>query len=577
MPTRACDACKRRKVKCNGTQPCGTCCVSKIACQYTVAPRKRGPKVARRAHGIESPSQEMADEGAAVLRRDLFREDYSIGPPSTRTTADLQSEHSPKEWSSPVLPVISPGSEASNLSQLSGSNPQLVWEMLLSRVNSALPSASMSDLVGSCIDLYMQFTFPVCPIVHEKSLRESNVELFSTHSSSSLFRAGDEQQLVCRMRAFTSLTSICAAVAATIPQTLLPYRHLIVQPFLRASRDMLRIYEDYDLEYPDSSSLIVRMFQSSSLQHTTGKTGAAWSIFSHAALLAQRMRLYNEQDVKRSDPVETQLLRFRFWHLYVSDQAAALMRNRVFVLQESLFDGDMTLDQYGEGGPGLLDKDQPRYQGPFEDRVFSGYQLMRRVWSSAAGLTLSMRNYARYEACYEPDVKRAKKMKLTQQFLECASMADELPPWLESLDTFEFSKDRDVLGFQRTFFLVQRSAIMLGLHCFRLVLLQQAIEYGLSDVMGLHHQDLTLAMKKTEIAHQFLVEVSRVPLLCLQVQGEPTVEQFRRVGSTLLEVIQNIDNKTIRIRSSSYLTQLLDTLSRLDSKASEELHNEQLA
>jgi hypothetical protein len=399
----------------------------------------------------------------------------------------------------------------------------MIWEMLVSRVNSVLSSVSMLDVVDSCIDIYMQYGFPCCPIVHEKSLRESNVELFSAQSSSSVFRTGNEQQLVCCMRAFASLTAVCAAVSAMMPQTLLPYRHLVVQPFLRASRDMLYIYEDYDLEHPDSSSLIIRMFHSTALQHTTGKTGAAWSISSQAALLAQRMRLYDERDVRRSDPIETQLLRFRFWHLYVSDQAASLMRNRVFVLQESLFDGEMTLDPFGEGGPGLLDKTQPRYQGPFEDRVFSGYHLTRRLWASAAGLMASMRKYARQETHYEPDAKRQKKIKMTGQFLEFTSKVDELPPWLESPDTFDFSQDKDVLAFQRTFFSVQRSNLMLGLHCFHLVLLQQAIEYGLSEIMGLHDQDLTLAMKKTEIIHEFLVEVNRVPLLCLRVQGEPTV------------------------------------------------------
>lgn len=482
---------------------------------------KRGPKVARLPESLQHSSRQMVSEGG--IRSHLFREDHSQGQPSTPSTADLQSGYSPPEWPSPGVPVFSPGSDASNLSQPFGSNPQMIWEMLVSRVNSVLSSVSMLDVVDSCIDIYMQYGFPCCPIVHEKSLRESNVELFSAQSSSSMFRTGNEQQLVRCMRAFASLTAVCAAVSAMMPQTLLPYRHLVVQPFLRASRDMLYIYEDYDLEHPDSSSLIIRMCHSTALQHTTGKTGAAWSIFNQAALLAQRMRLYDERDVRRSDPIEMQLLRFRFWHLYVSDQAASLMRNRVFVLQESLFDGDMTLDPFGEGGPGLFDKTQLRYQDPFEERAFSGYHLTRRLWASAAGLMASMRKYARRETHYEPDAKRQKKMKMTGQFLEFTSMVDELPPWLESPDTFEFSQDKDVLAFQRTFFSVQRSNLMLGLHCFHLVLLQQAIEYGLSEIMGLHDQDLTLAMKKTEIIHEFLVEVNRVPLLCLRVQGEPTV------------------------------------------------------
>ncbi|OZJ02379.1 hypothetical protein BZG36_04441 [Bifiguratus adelaidae] len=40
---RACDECRKRKIKCNGAQPCERCIRSKIACKFDTPPIRRGP------------------------------------------------------------------------------------------------------------------------------------------------------------------------------------------------------------------------------------------------------------------------------------------------------------------------------------------------------------------------------------------------------------------------------------------------------------------------------------------------------------------------------------------------------
>lgn len=44
---RACDACHRRKVKCDGVNPCRNCASSQLSCTYNAIPQKKGPKGSR--------------------------------------------------------------------------------------------------------------------------------------------------------------------------------------------------------------------------------------------------------------------------------------------------------------------------------------------------------------------------------------------------------------------------------------------------------------------------------------------------------------------------------------------------
>jgi len=44
---RACDACHRRKVKCDGINPCRNCSASQLTCTYNSIPQKKGPKGSR--------------------------------------------------------------------------------------------------------------------------------------------------------------------------------------------------------------------------------------------------------------------------------------------------------------------------------------------------------------------------------------------------------------------------------------------------------------------------------------------------------------------------------------------------
>ncbi|KAM6529665.1 hypothetical protein FALCPG4_007794 [Fusarium falciforme] len=151
-----------------------------------------------------------------------------------------------------------------------------------------------------------------------------------------LTRSGERIEV---LRSITLLTALCAAVTYVVPESLLPSKYLTAPLFLRAARDTLRIYEDYDLEHPNSSSLSIRLFLSSAIQTASGTHGVAFHILSEAGLIAMRMGLYHESALEGRDALEETLLRNAFWQLYVCDKTALVMKGRPVTIHETLFEG----------------------------------------------------------------------------------------------------------------------------------------------------------------------------------------------------------------------------------------------
>jgi hypothetical protein len=120
-----------------------------------------------------------------------------------------------------------------------------------------------------------------------------------------------------------------------------------------------------------------------------------------------------------------------------------------------------------------------------------------------------------------------------------------------------------------------------------MVLLQRFYETGISEHLGVSGTSYSLALRRLDIASDMVRVLSEVSIESLQVNGEPCVcsdmclevylltalkvEKIRRIGVTLLELIQQSHNLALTERAKSLFFTLLDVLSRLDSRVSEEL------
>jgi hypothetical protein len=406
-------------------------------------------------------------------------------------------------------------------------HPEQIHTGLVTQLTALLTSESIADMIHGCIDFFLQYLFPNIPVVHENTLREGAALLtpegHSTFADIASFSYGHPQTLC--LKTFTLVTALCAFVSSVTPSSLSTSRASFSRPFLLASRAMLRVYEEYDLEYPDSTSLAIRMWHSAALQNTTGRVGASYQYHAEAAFLAQRLRLYDESAVQRPSQIESQLLRAIFWLLYLADKTAFALGTRPLVLDASSFDAELTLLENGSQDLPLLDNSKKVVQGSLERRLFFGFHLKRRVWSSAADLLAEVKSLALRKnrgtipaADQEPEVER-----LAEAYLFFASLADQLPIWLKHPDTGTDSLDEDVVAYQRTCFWIQRSNIMTVFHCMKLVILQTCLDNNLPQIIGLNDRPISWATRKIEIVRDFLYELQVAPFEYFQVQGETAV------------------------------------------------------
>ncbi|KAJ3467544.1 hypothetical protein MRS44_005108 [Fusarium solani] len=440
---------------------------------------------------------------------------------------------------------------------------RIIAEGLSASIKSELPDLSLGNITSHCIDLYVRFTFPTAPLIHEPTVRK-DASIFFSDATVDPFETDGEYQQIARMRAFALITSLCAMVASVMPESLLPYRDHLARPFLSASREMLSCFEIHDLDSPTAASLTIRMFQSVAMQHITGKANVAWHIHGHATLIAQRLRLYSERSIEKYDTLEGQLLRLNFWHLYSSDMTAAALRARPFTLHETLFDEALSVKSEGVHNVSLLDPASTLNDATFEPQLLIGFHLIRRISSEASELLFGIRAYQRQRI-------EASRALLLRQYMEFMSLLDDLPPWLRLSNIFSSLRNSDANAAHEPSFWVQRSTILVSYHCLRLVILQECIESEAYEIAGLDGHSPALLFKKMEMVQDFMRTLEDIPLLYLQVKGEPHVERMRRVGAILLEFIQVVEDEHLQSRAKALLRRLLDTLAKLDSKACEDL------
>ena len=311
--------------------------MSNLPCQYLHAPKKRGPKP--HADAPTRRNRSRKDCGPAQDKEALSPSSSSMAfYPSTETTLPLQVPYATdQEQAALSLPWT--GGTLSNIPIRFGTdinvNIQALHHDLVTCLGSCMPNFTLEQIVTKIFDIYMQSSFPLSPLLHEPSIR-SNLALVaplvrgraassSTTGGVDSFSANREH--LAKLRLYTLILAVCASTAFLLPPESVHDVALVGHVFLHTSRELLKLYQDLDIERPNSSSLVIRMFQASSL-HTDGKICVAWQVLGEALRLAEQMHLYEECSFEGLDPVEARLRRVAFWQLFIMDKHSALLEDR---------------------------------------------------------------------------------------------------------------------------------------------------------------------------------------------------------------------------------------------------------
>jgi hypothetical protein len=193
---------------------------------------------------------------------------------------------------------------------------------------------SLDAIVEWCASIYMDVIFGIWPIVSEARIRASiclkpprlgaNSGVFSCSSRSIISSVTTED--LEEIRSYTLVTALCAATAYLLSTENDPKGAVVGPIFLHASREMLHIYEHLDVEYPDSTSLIIRMFQAGAL-HTDGILCLSWHIFSAALRLGEQMQLQDPRSLQGLDPLEARLRVKAFRTIRISARYHRMLEN----------------------------------------------------------------------------------------------------------------------------------------------------------------------------------------------------------------------------------------------------------
>lgn len=380
-------------------------------------------------------------------------------------------------------------------------------------------------VMHQCIDIFFQYFFPNTPIAHEPSLRLAVTQLAAGLYPLPLTDASETDQLAS-IRSSAMVTALCAFVTSVVPESALVYSTSLTWPFYLASRAMLRLCEELDLDSPLASSYTSRMWQASALQNLTGKNSLTWHISGEVIVMALRTRLYEENTLGQSQSLDAQLLRANFWVIQSSDRAAVALDDRPSLMSDLLTHDLLTLQERPERSEPLLDPSRPVNTRSFEEMLIEGFHLKRRIWDKAADFMHHLKIFCKHylPAQTQSLVALPDWGQLVDAHVAYTGTLDEMPACLRSPNGACSGPGSDpVAEYQASSFWALRNGTVSVYHCMRLVMLHECIQRGIPEVLGLENQGRTLAARKLEIVQEFLFEMQLVPFMCLKVQGEAAV------------------------------------------------------
>ncbi|KAH7309605.1 C6 zinc finger domain-containing protein [Stachybotrys elegans] len=271
---RACDACHRRKVKCDGINPCRNCSSAQLSCTYNAIPQKKGPKGSRAKVISElRETQRQTSLSAKVQNR-------MNGIPCPTTNQSL----------------------------------------------APTPGLLSAELVKDCVNFFFDHLYPQMPILDRRLVEQQMLYMEQNR---------DAYCLMTSLCAFVMLQP-GMSMPANDPFNLdmVPGANIISSQLLM--EEAIRVRKGY--EYLDSISLNVLatnyfLFACSYGQEMHDK---AWYYLREASTMIHMTGMNDEEHYMKYDVSESTRRRRLYWLYYATERAYGLHRNRPLTLQATV-------------------------------------------------------------------------------------------------------------------------------------------------------------------------------------------------------------------------------------------------
>ncbi|KAH8815955.1 hypothetical protein F5884DRAFT_203560 [Xylogone sp. PMI_703] len=270
---RACDACHRRKVKCDGINPCRNCSSAQLSCTYHAIPQKKGPKGSR----------------AKVISE--LRETQRQTTLSSKVANRLNGIASP-----PCSPTLAPS-----------------------------PGLLTQEMIKECIEFFFANMYPTLPILHRGRLEQQAV-----YAEQNI----DTYCLLTSLCAFMMIQPGMGIPGDPLGLDALPGANLVSGTMLM--EETLRVRKGYDhLESPTLNSLVTSFFLFG-CYYGLDMHNKAWFHLREATTLAHILNMQKEETYLQFDQIESSRRRRLYWLLFVTERAYALQRHRPLSLQATI-------------------------------------------------------------------------------------------------------------------------------------------------------------------------------------------------------------------------------------------------
>lgn len=517
--------------------------MSGTGCQYEQAPKKRGPKPKH----LDASDRPLRRRPRPSL---LDQTDASPLPAAASLESPLSLATSPAyegqilAWEprisgSPTNLIIPPSSETPSLNvsdKIKTIHQELVCSIeAIDRNDTSISSSwSLEATVKRCVDTYMNVIFGIRPIVSEVRIR-SNLRLKPPQPRTNLSAlslpsrpmiSSDTLADLEEIRAYTHITALCAATAYLLSagDGDAPQGAVVGPMFLHASREMLHLYEHLDVACPDSSSLVIRMFQASAL-HTDGKLQLSWHLFSAALRLGEQMQLDDPRSLQGVDPIEARLRVMAFRMIRITARYHRTLENHPLSICDPPWSALPPLSDEPEIPLMMSSPSQPP---EYESQLLVAFQLFEKIWMVASDILLDLECFVRLDQRGTPllsTLLQSHQGHFLDSYPMFLGLLDHLPPFLHSPESVKAlgHLDKTAGEIQCHHFWVQRANLFVNYHCLRMLILNRFAQYGLTTMIGVQKMDTMIALRKTEIAHDMNIFLTSVPIDSLLVNGEACV------------------------------------------------------
>lgn len=273
---RACDACHRRKVKCDGVNPCRNCSASQLACTYNAIPQKKGPKGSR----------------AKVISE--------LREKQTQNSLSSKVQNRMAGISSPQCPDTSP----------------------------LAPTAGLltTELIRESLDFFFANMYPNMPILHRERLEQLSLyadQSIDTYCLLTSLCAFMMLQPGMQMPSDNGYNFDMMAGANIVTATLL-------------LEETVRVRKGCDILQSPSVNTICTSYFLFACHSGLDFHDKAWFYLREATTLVHMMGMSKEETYAQYDAVEAARWRHLYWLLFVTERAYALQRQRPLTLQASI-------------------------------------------------------------------------------------------------------------------------------------------------------------------------------------------------------------------------------------------------